>query len=45
MCVCVCINNYLAYVYCPDYALRTFISLIKENGFILRKATSRRYPV
>ena len=27
-----------------DYVLRTSIDLIKENGFILKKAKSRQYP-
>ena len=27
-----------------DYVLRTSIDLIKENGFTLKKARSRRYP-
>ena len=29
---------------CIDYVLRTLIDLMKENGFTLAKARSRRYP-
>ena len=32
------------FIICLDYVLRTLIDLIKENGFILKKARSRRYP-
>ena len=31
-------------IICLDYLLRTSLDLIKENGFILRKAKSKRYP-
>ena len=29
---------------CLDYLLQTSIDLIKENGFIQKKARNRRYP-
>ena len=29
------------FIFCLDYVLQTFIDLIKENGFTLKKATSR----
>ena len=32
------------FVICLDYVLRPSIDLIKENGFTLKKARSRRYP-
>ena len=31
-------------IICLDYVLRTSINLMKENGFTLEKARSRRYP-
>ena len=31
-------------IFCLDYALRTSIALMKENGFKLAKERSRRYP-
>ena len=31
------------FIICLDYALRTSIDLMKENGFTLEKARSRRY--
>ena len=34
---------YLFIIY-QDYVLRTLIDLMKENGFALEKARSRRYP-
>ena len=33
------------FIICLDYVLRTSIDLMKENGFALKKAKSRRYPV
>ena len=33
------------FIVCLDYVLRPLIYLIKENGLILKKAGSRRYPV
>ena len=32
------------FIICLDYALRTSIDKIKENGFVLTKKRSRRYP-
>ena len=32
------------FIICLDYVLRTFIDLMKENGFTLAKERSRRYP-
>ena len=32
------------FIICIDYVLRTSIYLMKENGFTLAKARSRRYP-
>ena len=32
------------FIICLDYMLRTFIDLMKENGFQLAKKKSRRYP-
>ena len=32
------------FIICLDYVLRTSIYLMKENGFKLAKARSRRYP-
>ena len=32
------------FIICLDYVLRTSIDLMKENGFTLSKARSRRYP-
>ena len=32
------------FIICIDYVLRTFIDLMKENGFKLAKERSRRYP-
>ena len=32
------------FIICLDEVLRTSIDLIKENGFILKKARSRQYP-
>ena len=32
------------FIICLDYMLRTFIDLMKENGFKLAKERSRRYP-
>ena len=32
------------FIICLDYVLRTFIDLLKENGFKLAKERSRRYP-
>ena len=31
------------FIICPDYAIRTSVDLMKENGFTLRKARSRLY--
>ena len=33
------------FIICLDYILKMLIDLIKENGFTLKKARSRRYPV
>ena len=32
------------HIICLDYVLRIFIDLLKENGFTLKNAKSRRYP-
>ena len=32
------------FIICLDYVLRTSIDNIRENGFVLRKKGSRRYP-
>ena len=32
------------FIICQDYILQTSIDLMKENGFTLEKARSRRYP-
>ena len=32
------------FIICLDYVLRTSIDNIRENGFVLRKKRSRRYP-
>ena len=32
------------FIICLDYILQTSIDLIKENGFILKKTRSIRYP-
>ena len=32
------------FILCLDYVLRTFINLMKENGFKLAKERSKRYP-
>ena len=32
------------FIICLDYELRTSVDLMKENGFTLAKARSRRYP-
>ena len=32
------------FIICLDYVLRTSIDKIKENGFVLTKERSRRYP-
>ena len=32
------------FIICLDYVLQTLIDLMKENGFTLAKARSRRYP-
>ena len=34
----------IPFIICLDYVLRTSIDLMKENGFKLEKARSRRYP-
>ena len=31
------------FIICEDYVLRTSIDLMKENGFTLEKARSKRY--
>ena len=32
------------FIICLDYALRTSIDIMKDNGFMLAKERSRRYP-
>ena len=32
------------FIICLDYVLRTFIDIMKDNGFKLAKERSRRYP-
>ena len=32
------------FIICLDYALRTSLDTIKEKGFTLKRARSRRYP-
>ena len=33
------------FIICSDYVLWTLVDLMKENGFALAKAKSRRYPL
>ena len=37
-------KKFAPYLFCLDYELRTSIDLMKDNGFTLEKAISKRNP-